>query len=285
MAVTPYARACAHRLPCPPALPPWQLPHPRPPRTRPASAPAEADGDTGEIFVTAQFRAAEPAGHAARHHRGHRRDDGGQEPDQPRASRRQRAQRDAQAAGRLVRPVDLGRDPRHRRRRLQPGLRARRRHLYRRRLLSAADRRGVRPARPRSGRDPARAAGHAVGPQLRRRLDQDVHPAARGSGDGYRRGDLRHPQPDRVARRDRLRADRRPRRPRLGRLQAPGRLRRPDGLRLRVPGRRHATFTANNGTTQVVNPAGGMPRVRPEGSCRVDQLGEVGYQAIRGALR
>jgi iron complex outermembrane recepter protein len=46
-----------------------------------------------------------------------------------------------------------------------------------------------------------------------------------------------------------------------------------------------ATFTANNGTTQVVNPTGGVPRVRPEGSCRVDRLGEVGYQAIRGALR
>ncbi len=46
-----------------------------------------------------------------------------------------------------------------------------------------------------------------------------------------------------------------------------------------------ATFTANDGTTQVVNPDGGIPRVRPEGSCRVDRLGEVGYQAIRGALR
>ena len=46
-----------------------------------------------------------------------------------------------------------------------------------------------------------------------------------------------------------------------------------------------ATYTANDGTTQVVNPAGGIPRVRPEGSCRVDRLGEIGYQAIRGALR
>ncbi len=46
-----------------------------------------------------------------------------------------------------------------------------------------------------------------------------------------------------------------------------------------------ATFTANDGTTQLVNPTGGIPRVRPEGSCRVDRLGEVGYQAIRGALR
>jgi iron complex outermembrane receptor protein len=46
-----------------------------------------------------------------------------------------------------------------------------------------------------------------------------------------------------------------------------------------------ATYTANDGTTQVVNPAGGVARVRPEGSCRVDRLGEIGYQAIRGALR
>ena len=46
-----------------------------------------------------------------------------------------------------------------------------------------------------------------------------------------------------------------------------------------------ATFVANDGTTQVVNPDGGIPRVRPEGSCRVDRLGEIGYQAIRGALR
>ncbi len=46
-----------------------------------------------------------------------------------------------------------------------------------------------------------------------------------------------------------------------------------------------ATFNANDGTTQLVNPAGGIARVQPEGSCRVDRLGEVGYQAIRGALR
>ncbi len=46
-----------------------------------------------------------------------------------------------------------------------------------------------------------------------------------------------------------------------------------------------ATFVANDGTTQLVNPEGGVPRVRPEGSCRVDRLGEIGYQAIRGALR
>ena len=46
-----------------------------------------------------------------------------------------------------------------------------------------------------------------------------------------------------------------------------------------------ATFTANDGSTQLVNPAGGIPRVKPEGSCLVDKLGEVGYQALRGALR
>ena len=46
-----------------------------------------------------------------------------------------------------------------------------------------------------------------------------------------------------------------------------------------------ATFTANDGTTQQTNPAGGIPAVQPSGSCRVDKLGEVGYQAIRGALR
>ena len=46
-----------------------------------------------------------------------------------------------------------------------------------------------------------------------------------------------------------------------------------------------ATYTANDGTTQVVNPAGGVARVRPKGSCRIDRLGEIGYQAIRGALR
>ncbi len=46
-----------------------------------------------------------------------------------------------------------------------------------------------------------------------------------------------------------------------------------------------ATFTANDGTTKLVNPGGGIPRVKGEGNCRVDRLGEVGYQAIRGALR
>ncbi|MBO9580570.1 MAG: TonB-dependent receptor [Sphingobium sp.] len=46
-----------------------------------------------------------------------------------------------------------------------------------------------------------------------------------------------------------------------------------------------ATFVANDGTTKQVNPAGGIPAIRPQGSCLVDKLGEVGYQAIRGALR
>jgi iron complex outermembrane receptor protein len=46
-----------------------------------------------------------------------------------------------------------------------------------------------------------------------------------------------------------------------------------------------ATFTANDGTTQLVNPAGGIPRTQAEGNCRVARLGEVGYGAVRGALR
>lgn len=46
-----------------------------------------------------------------------------------------------------------------------------------------------------------------------------------------------------------------------------------------------ATFVANDGTTKLVNPEGGIPRIKGEGDCRVDRLGEVGYQAIRGALR
>ncbi|MBO0749081.1 MAG: TonB-dependent receptor, partial [Porphyrobacter sp.] len=46
-----------------------------------------------------------------------------------------------------------------------------------------------------------------------------------------------------------------------------------------------ATFTANDGTTKQTNPTGGIAAVKPAGSCVVDKLGEVGYQAIRGALR
>ncbi|MBO9575077.1 MAG: TonB-dependent receptor [Sphingobium sp.] len=46
-----------------------------------------------------------------------------------------------------------------------------------------------------------------------------------------------------------------------------------------------ATFTANDGSTKQVNPAGGIPRSKPDGACLIDRLGEVGYQAIRGAVR
>jgi iron complex outermembrane receptor protein len=46
-----------------------------------------------------------------------------------------------------------------------------------------------------------------------------------------------------------------------------------------------ATFTANDGTTKLLNPAGGIPRTRPAGDCRIGKLGGVGYQAIRGQLR
>jgi iron complex outermembrane receptor protein len=46
-----------------------------------------------------------------------------------------------------------------------------------------------------------------------------------------------------------------------------------------------ATFTANDGTTKQTNPTDGIAAIKPNGSCRVDKLGEVGYQAIRGALR
>ncbi len=46
-----------------------------------------------------------------------------------------------------------------------------------------------------------------------------------------------------------------------------------------------ATFTDNDGNTRLVNPAGGIPRLQPEGDCRVAKLGGVGYQAVRGALR
>jgi iron complex outermembrane receptor protein len=45
------------------------------------------------------------------------------------------------------------------------------------------------------------------------------------------------------------------------------------------------TFTANDGTTQQINPANGIPALRPQGSCLIDKLGEVGYEAVRGALR
>jgi iron complex outermembrane receptor protein len=46
-----------------------------------------------------------------------------------------------------------------------------------------------------------------------------------------------------------------------------------------------ATFVDSNGVTQPVNPAGGVAAVRPAGKCKVDDLGEIGYQAVRGSLR
>jgi iron complex outermembrane receptor protein len=46
-----------------------------------------------------------------------------------------------------------------------------------------------------------------------------------------------------------------------------------------------ATFVNAAGATVPRNPAGGVPAVRPAGKCKVADLGEVGYQAIRGALR
>ncbi len=46
-----------------------------------------------------------------------------------------------------------------------------------------------------------------------------------------------------------------------------------------------ATFTAADGTTQLRNPAGGIPRVQPAGDCRVGKLGGVGYEAVRAQLR
>jgi iron complex outermembrane receptor protein len=46
-----------------------------------------------------------------------------------------------------------------------------------------------------------------------------------------------------------------------------------------------ATFTANDGSTQLVNPAGGIPQTQATGNCRIARLGEVGYGAVRGALR
>jgi iron complex outermembrane receptor protein len=46
-----------------------------------------------------------------------------------------------------------------------------------------------------------------------------------------------------------------------------------------------ATFVDSNGVTQLVNPVGGVAAVRPAGKCKVDDLGEIGYQAVRGSLR
>lgn len=46
-----------------------------------------------------------------------------------------------------------------------------------------------------------------------------------------------------------------------------------------------ATFTANDGTTRLVNPTGGIPRSKPSGDCLVGRLGGVGYQAVRAIVR
>ena len=167
---------------------------------------------------------AEAAGYAARDHRDSGRDARAAQPAQPRRGRQPGAERDPAPAGRLIRPVDRRLDPRHRPVRFQPGLRARRRHLYRRRLLFLADRREFRPARSRAGRDPARPAGHAPGPQLGRRRDPHDHPPARRRWRRLRRSDLRQPQPDRRPRRRDLHHRRRPLRPHLGHGPAADRL-------------------------------------------------------------
>lgn len=46
-----------------------------------------------------------------------------------------------------------------------------------------------------------------------------------------------------------------------------------------------ATFKDNDGNTRQVNPTGGIAAQNGSGNCRVGRLGEVGYRAIRGALR
>ncbi|MGC1270708.1 MAG: TonB-dependent receptor [Croceibacterium sp.] len=46
-----------------------------------------------------------------------------------------------------------------------------------------------------------------------------------------------------------------------------------------------ATYTANDGVTRQVNPTGGVQALNGSDNCRVARLGEVGYRAIRGALR
>lgn len=46
-----------------------------------------------------------------------------------------------------------------------------------------------------------------------------------------------------------------------------------------------ATYTANDGTTKLRNPAGGIAAVQPTGQCRIGRLGEVNYQALRAMVR
>ena len=103
----------------------------------------------------------------------------------------QAPERHAQAAGRGLRPVARRLHPRRRPVRLQPGARARRRPLCRRRLLRDADRLDPRPARPRPGRDPARAAGHAGRPQLDRRRGEALFTQADRLERRLALGDLR----------------------------------------------------------------------------------------------
>ena len=148
--------------------------------------------------------AAEPPGHAARDHRDHRRDARGARPDRPRRHRRERAQRHlARGAGDL-RPGGRGLYPRRRPARHDLRARARRRHLYRRRLFPDDARLADRADRPRAGRDPARAAGHARRPEFDRRR----HPALLAPARRRRRrlypAHLRQLRPDGASRRAEL---------------------------------------------------------------------------------
>ena len=119
----------------------------------------------------------EPAAGADRHYRLHARSAGAEgdhrrrRPRQVRARRRHR--RHVALLGIESGPVGL--HPRHRpeRFRLQP--RPRRRRLCRRGLLRAHRRRGRRPARPRSRRNPEGTAGDAVRPEHDRWRDQRRH--------------------------------------------------------------------------------------------------------------
>ncbi len=64
---------------------------------QPANTDTNAANRTQEIVVTAEFRAARPAGHADRDHRGQRRDARGSRPDRRFADRRAGAERHAHA--------------------------------------------------------------------------------------------------------------------------------------------------------------------------------------------
>ncbi len=86
-----------------------------------------------------------------------------------------------------------------RRRPARPGrrLRARRRHLPRRRLPGPSAGRPDRHLRRRAHRSAARPAGHAVRPQHHRRRRQVRHPQAGLEADLRRQGHLRQLQPER----------------------------------------------------------------------------------------